>query len=154
MPPLASTVVDQEAIDLLRQWITTDLAVNPTFAAWQVAWFGSTNASEASPQADPDGDGASNYLEYLTGTNPTDATSLWSFDVHRQAEQLQISFTHLANRSFQVQATSSPADPDSWKPLDVPGNEPFFPAQDLPTLLSDDLSAVQARFYRVLIQTP
>ncbi len=47
------------------------------FQSWQVQYFGSTNNPSADPNADPDGDGASNYFEYLTGTNPTNSASVF-----------------------------------------------------------------------------
>jgi hypothetical protein len=38
--------------------------------AWEMQYFGQTNVN---PNADPDGDGWSNWQEYLDGTNPTNA---------------------------------------------------------------------------------
>jgi hypothetical protein len=43
--------------------------------AWQIQYFGSVNAPNAQPAADPDGDGLSNLEEYLLGTDPTNADS-------------------------------------------------------------------------------
>ena len=69
MPPLDSTVLDTNALNLLSSWITNDLPQFQSFADWQIAHFGSTNAPNAAPDADPDNDGANNLLEYLTGTD-------------------------------------------------------------------------------------
>ena len=41
--------------------------------AWEMAYFGHIGVD---PNADADGDGISNYVEWLDGTNPTDAASL------------------------------------------------------------------------------
>ena len=38
-------------------------------AEWKTAYFG-TGASEAADNADPDGDGVTNLMEYATGANP------------------------------------------------------------------------------------
>jgi len=49
-----------------------------TFGAWQSAYFTSnqlTNAAVSGDSVDPDGDGFSNYQEYIAGTNPTNALS-------------------------------------------------------------------------------
>ena len=41
--------------------------------AWELAYFGVTGVD---PNADPDGDGVSNFLEYLDGTDPTNPNSV------------------------------------------------------------------------------
>jgi len=55
MPPLATHQLDLGASNLLTAWITIGLT-NQTFADWQIVHFGSTNAPNAAPNADPDGD--------------------------------------------------------------------------------------------------
>jgi len=73
MPPLATRVVNTQAVALLTAWITEELPRYRTFAEWQTNRFGSTTTHASAPPADPDGDGAGNYLEYLTGTDPWNA---------------------------------------------------------------------------------
>jgi len=41
--------------------------------AWELAYFGATGVD---PNGDPDGDGVSNYEEFLDGTSPTNANSV------------------------------------------------------------------------------
>ena len=48
------------------------LDMNGLPIAWELTYFGHTGVD---PNADPDGDGMSNYHEYLAGTNPNDASS-------------------------------------------------------------------------------
>src|SRR6185369_16122501 len=43
--------------------------------AWQTLYSGSPTNVLAGPNADPDGDGASNWLEFHSGTNPNSAAS-------------------------------------------------------------------------------
>ena len=42
---------------------------------WKLHFFGSTTNAMAQDGADPDGDGVPNWLEFLAGTNPTNAAS-------------------------------------------------------------------------------
>ena len=42
---------------------------------WKIRFFGDAENPLAAPDADPDGDGVTNLIEYLAGTDPTDATS-------------------------------------------------------------------------------
>jgi len=56
MPPLATHQLDLGASNLLTAWISAELTNRQTFADWQLAYFGSTNAPNAAATADPDGD--------------------------------------------------------------------------------------------------
>ena len=57
----------------------TVIAVNPDangngiLDVWEIANFGNANPGSNSPDADPDGDGISNLMEYALGTNPLQA---------------------------------------------------------------------------------
>lgn len=48
--------------------------------AWQVQYFG-IGSVNAAPTADPDGDGQNNLFEYLAGTSPTSASSLFTLNI-------------------------------------------------------------------------
>ena len=49
--------------------------------AWQVQYFGQPPNSLAAPNEDPDGDGRSNRLEFLSGFGPTDSVSFFQFAI-------------------------------------------------------------------------
>jgi hypothetical protein len=154
MPPLGTSVLDTNAILLLSAWITNDLPSYQSFADWQALKFGSTNAPNAGSTADPDGDGASNYLEFLTSTDPLAATNFWSFDFQRFTNFYQIRFPQMANRGFEVQISTNLFGLNSWSPLDVAGNEPFFSISNRFSVINDSIIDVSNKFYRVRIFEP
>ena len=70
MPPLASNELAPQAICLLREWIAGKLAKRLSFSDWQTAHFGSENNPYSRPNANPDGDEAVNFLEFIEQTHP------------------------------------------------------------------------------------
>ena len=154
MPPLATTVVNTEAVNLLSEWITDGLANYQSFADWQLKFFASTDLPAAAPDADPEGDGAVNQLEYLVGSNPLLEGDAWRISIQPGASSVQIHFPRLANRAFEVQWSTNPSDAHSWIVLDHPDNRPFFSSMNGEALIEDDLSPSAARFYRVRVYAP
>ncbi len=151
MPPLATTVVNDEAVNLLSEWITNGLANYQSYADWQLAFFNSTNLPAAAPDADPDGDGAVNQLEYLVGSSPLLPGDAWKISIQLEPSSVQILFPRLANRGFEVQWTTNLSDAKSWVALDHPDNRPFFSSTNGQTMIEDVTVPSSARFYRVRI---
>ena len=154
MPPLSSTEVDEEAVALVSRWITEELPGYQTFTQWQTARFGSSSLPEAQATADPDGDGASNFTEYLTGTSPTVAAEFWGITLTRTADSVEIGFPVVANRLIEVQWSRDLADSAGWQFLAVPGNRPFCSATNGLMVLTDSLDASEARLYRARVSEP
>ena len=152
MPPLASSLVDTQGLALIAAWITNALPSFQTFAQWQVAIFGATNAPGAGALADPDGDAALNQLEFLTGTSPTNDLDFWKIDIARSGSARVVHFPQIANRAFEVQSSPS-LTPATWSPLDVPTNAPFFSISNRTAAVSDSSSDTNV-FYRVRVFPP
>jgi Concanavalin A-like lectin/glucanases superfamily/Glucose / Sorbosone dehydrogenase/Bacterial Ig domain len=149
MPPLATHQLDLGASNLLTAWITIGLT-NQTFADWQIAHFGSTNAPNAAPDADPDGDRVSNYLEYLTQTDPQNPASAWKMTITSSAGQISLSFPRVPNLGVVIDTSS---DLFTWTPWDVPGNQPFFAATAGITALSGPNTST-SQFFRARFVLP
>jgi len=154
MPPIATTVLNAEAIGLLREWITNGLANYQSFADWQVTHFNSTNASIAAPDADADGDGAINQLEYLTGGNPLLPGDAWKLSIQRTATTVETTIPRIANSAVEIQWTANLLDASSWVPLDHPANRPYFPSMNGHATLEDFTTTAPARFYRLRVFPP
>jgi mono/diheme cytochrome c family protein len=151
MPPLATSERDLGAEQLLADWIQT-LAARQSFAQWQAAQFGSTSAPSAQPDADPDRDGRSNRLEFLTASLPAQANSGWSFGETTVAPDgsLRFTFTQPAGRAALVETTTDFA---TWTPWDDPDNAPSYPAADTPRTIEVAPDGT-ARFFRVKFSAP
>ena len=153
MPPLGSTVVDTQAVALIRAWITGEATNYQSFAEWQLAHFGSTVIPDAAASADPDLDGNINNLEYLTDTAPTNGFDAWSFDLNNSGT-VGVSFTRLANTGFEVQRTTNLVQ-GGWSAIDVPANGPIFVATDTPATVSDPASTnANEASYRIRVYRP
>ncbi|BDS07685.1 hypothetical protein NT6N_27250 [Oceaniferula spumae] len=123
MPPLASNETDQEAIDLLTQWITGELPSRLSYTEWAQANFGTTGTANTIENGDFDNDGQSNITEYLAGTDGSDISSTFALILG----ETQFSFIHPANRSVLIESSS---DLINWQPFDHMDNNLTPPATD------------------------
>jgi mono/diheme cytochrome c family protein len=153
MPPLATAVIDEAATNLLHTWISTELTNRQSFAQWQLAIFGSTNTANALANADPDGDGANNYYEYVTHTSPTNAIPApWTIAIDKAAGTVSVNFQRIANLGFIVETSTNFAN---WSVWDVPDNTPKFSATSFADTVSGPLSGGETnRFFRVKLVEP
>ena len=152
MPPSQSTQPDREALDLIRSWIEEDLPNYLTFQQWRDIHLPSAEEQEGSPGADPDRDGASNLLEYLTATNPNDPAERFQLGWEQSSGQLTLRFTKTRNRGFELQSTPS-LDPPAWAPVDRPENSPFYSPSDLESLFQY-IPSDPEQYFRVRVYEP
>jgi hypothetical protein len=115
--------------------------------AWRLLYFGTVSNALSAANADPDGDGASNWQEYIAGTNPLDATSVFKFgpSVLPAGSNFTLQWPSVVNRLYTVQSSSSLGG--GWTTIvsNLAGNSQ--------TLQWTDTNAVGgARFYRALVQ--
>lgn len=153
MPPLASSVVDTQAVALFHRWITNDLPAYQTFAQWQTNYFGSSSTPSALATADPDLDRGPNLQEYLAGKDPLSAVSQWPVTADPGAGGLALSYERIPNRGIELQWTTNLTN-STWQFLDHPGNRPFFSATNGVTRLVIPGSNDVTRFFRARIYEP
>jgi glucose/arabinose dehydrogenase len=151
MPPLASRMVNMSASNVLAAWIL-NLTNYQAFTNYQIAKFGSTNCPTCTADSDRDGDGVSNYLEYLTGTDPLNSNSFWRISAAQGSNTAQIIYPQLANRGYEVQFITNVTSAN-WQPLDVPDNRSFFSPTNRTGVVNDP-SCDGERYYRVRVFEP
>lgn len=119
--------------------------------AWELSWFGSTNASAV---ADPDGDGASNLLEFIAGTSPTNPASNLRLASSLDQGSVRIGFQTLVaagpgyegkERHYAIE--SCPTLATGWQP--VAGWSDFV-ADDTPRTFTT-FPQDQSLFYRLRV---
>ncbi len=142
MPPIATSVIDPEGSALLLDWINQEAPTHTNYASWRQSFFGTLPTGE--PTADPDGDGQSNFDEYLTRTDPLDASSRWEPILESQAGEIQLTHQPLPDRTITL--FTSP-DLEEWFPFTL-DNLPRNPASPV----TDTFPLTTREFYRFEIE--
>jgi hypothetical protein len=76
--------------------------------AWQTLHFGSATNVLAAPNADPDGDRASNWLEFHSGTNPNSAASRPQITATFPAtDSIELAWTSATNHLFRLDRSTN-----------------------------------------------
>ncbi len=119
MPPIASNVLDEEAIAQIQSWIATSLPARKDYAAWRLEKFQSSNSPQGAAMEDPDGDGSTNTTEFLIGTEPNSGASFPNARISTEAETLTIGIPVPADRVVWIETS---VDLETWTRWNVPGN--------------------------------
>jgi len=120
MPPLATSELDHDGIDLLNDWITSELPLHEDYAAWRLALFGSSVSAEGEPGYDADGDGVSNHDEFVGGTDPWDDQSYLVAQLSTDGASASVQFSVPDFRSAYIVTATDLNGP--WERWNVPGN--------------------------------
>jgi hypothetical protein len=113
--------------------------------AWEMKYFG-TLARDGT--GDFDGDGVSDLLEFLTGTDPTDPASYFHLDVVALGTSGQgptLSFPAVSSKNYHLQFKNALSDPDwqdSSATIALLGNTGYC---------SDPTPLSNQRFYRMVL---
>ena len=106
---------------------TGTLVIADTIADWRQNYFATTVSSgSAADTADPDGDGFTNYQEYVFGTNPTKPNAPTLLTATQSGGNVVLSF--VANqasgpgdtgftRYYTVQSTTALSNSTTWTPV-------------------------------------
>jgi PKD repeat protein len=87
------------------------ITVLTAFQSWQVQYFGSTTNPAAAATADPDGDGQNNLAEFLSGTDPTNNSSVLRItSVTAQGSDVLVTWTTAGGYTNVVQETAGLPD--------------------------------------------
>jgi hypothetical protein len=114
---------------------------------WRLLNFGTVSNTLSAANADPDGDGANNWQEYIAGTNPLDATSVFKFlpGTTQAGAAFTLQWPSVVNKNYTLQ--SSPAPGSGWTTIasNLLGNSQVLQ-------WTDTNASAGARFYRAEVQ--
>ena len=111
--------------------------------AWETA-YGSEPNNPADAMLDRDGDGLSNWQEYVAGTDPTDASSYLKVTVLAADGSASVAFGAVSNRTYTVQFTDGLGE-GAWSKLADVGARATNRVEQI-----QDASHGTNRFYRVV----
>jgi len=114
-PPQTNFLTSSRALTFSGNYTFTDANHNGISDAWEQYYFGSVSTNWT-PQTDSDGDGMTDYAEFIAGTNPTNAASKLIFlSVTVQTNNaIQLEWAAIPGRVYQVESST---DLDSWTPM-------------------------------------
>jgi len=135
-----------ERVDLLVSVTPEDGDGNGLPDAWETRYFGTAGVDA---NADPDGDGMTNRAEYLAGTDPTSATSLFKFIniVAQPGGGVMIQWSSAENRIYVLER--SPTLLQGYSPITTITN---LTGQSALEFLDSEALAPAIRFYRIRLQ--
>lgn len=112
----------------LRRSPLSPAATNTTFGAlwyydtvpqeWMASYFGQQFWTWPSPFVDSDGDGASNYKEFLAGTNPNDVNSVLKVRLQTTSQGLFLNWNSQPGLMYQVWSATGASGP--WTKVGAP----------------------------------
>ena len=123
--------------------------------AWAVQYFGHTPLENTTAPdgkwGDKDGDGVSNFAEYISGTDPTNGQSSFKVDlISLAAGQSRLTFHYLPGKKYRVWYSS---DLLTWTEVEAPVF--IYPSADAGQWLGpaapNSGSAIR-RFYRISVE--
>lgn len=146
MPPLATSEVDQVNVQLVADWISNELQDRAVYDKWRDTYFAPFDPN-CEKFADPDGDGVSNYDEYLRGTSPLSGANSGEPTIAGGV----LRFTRKAFRYYGIETSE---DLTNWAPWSQPQIESAYQAEDSVISLTLPEAASGKMFFRLNVTEP
>ncbi|WP_367873990.1 LamG-like jellyroll fold domain-containing protein [Luteolibacter sp. Populi] len=147
MPPLGSTEVDPADIQLITEWINSDLPNRPLYDQWRADFFTALDPAGIKT-ADPDRDGVNNYDEYLLGSSPLSGGNPWQALVNGSGS---LEFLRKSHRYYAIETSG---DLGIWLPWSIPEITDSYLSTDAVTGIPLPPAAGARQFFRFKVTEP
>jgi glucose/arabinose dehydrogenase len=151
MPPIATNEKDDQAVQLLADWILNTLPSRQDYNAWRLAYFGDLLSPQGDPTANPDGDRDSNLAEFLNYSNPTNSLDFFVPHISKTNGQVNVEVPNFVGRRATVDTSLDFGVTDPWSLWSVPGNDSIPRAPGVTNILTAPATD-QKRFFRIRIE--
>lgn len=131
---------------VLTRWTDVTVTVTNGIVTWKAQYFTAAELGDiaiSGDPADPDGDGHTNFQEYIAGTNPRDLQSVLRIEVIQMAGSRYLRFRAETGKSYSVLYRDTLAAGNWLKLRDVASSG------SPQTIEIPDTSSGAARYYRV-----
>ncbi len=141
MPPVATNEVDLEGLELLTEWINS-IPTDRLYDDWAAE-----NLVYGGKAGDDDGDGRTNYDEFLLGTHPLSGAD----DPPLAMDGDELVLQRRAFRFYDIETSTNLVDWESW---DVPENTEGYVGSDEVDVIPLSTSEDDRRFFRIEVREP
>jgi len=143
--PQTNTLDTADTLTFTGNYTFVDANRNGMSDAWEKYYFGEVS-TKRTQHTDTDGDGMSDYAEFIAGTNPTNAASKLIFlaATLQTNDLVQFQWAAIPGRIYQVQTSTHFT---AWTPL-----SPWLQASGSPMSYTATNSGNRAQFYRVQVR--
>ncbi|MCP5542677.1 MAG: PQQ-dependent sugar dehydrogenase [Akkermansiaceae bacterium] len=150
MPPLATAEIDEESVQLVSDWINDVLPYRPLYDQWRDTFF-TPGDPQGARDIDADGDGLTNYQEFLLGSSPLSGAGFWQAQVSPGGGNPTIGFLRKAYRHYKLESSG---DLGEWNLWDLPDLEDNYVETDTWTEIPFIPPSEGGMFFRFQVSEP
>jgi hypothetical protein len=150
MPPIATNERDEQAVQLLTDWILNTLPLRQDYDSWRLAYFGDLVSPQGERTANPDGDRDSNEAEFLNYSNPTNSSDFYAPKIWASSTNVAIELPNFLGRRVTVETSTDLGLTDPWSLWLVRGNDGIPLAPGLTNILTAPATDPN-RFFKIRI---